>query len=102
MNDSWDEMRRAKEDQYFETQNKGALARLKNRPQGGKRTCPITQDPLEQITTMGVVIDRCPTCGGVWLDNGELEQILKGASTYQGEQKDWVSKFFGPLFGKKD
>ncbi|MBW2422744.1 MAG: zf-TFIIB domain-containing protein [Deltaproteobacteria bacterium] len=24
-----------------------------------------------------LVIDRCPTCGGVWLDGGELER-LKG------------------------
>jgi Zn-finger nucleic acid-binding protein len=24
-----------------------------------------------------VVIDRCPSCGGVWLDGGELEMLRR-------------------------
>jgi Zn-finger nucleic acid-binding protein len=27
-----------------------------------------------------VVIDRCPECGGVWLDGGELERLYTDAS----------------------
>jgi Zn-finger nucleic acid-binding protein len=25
---------------------------------------------------MGVEIDRCPSCGGIWLDGGEIKQLL--------------------------
>jgi Zn-finger nucleic acid-binding protein len=28
-----------------------------------------------------VVIDRCPTCSGVWLDGGELDQMRNGAES---------------------
>lgn len=26
----------------------------------------------------GVLIDKCPTCEGIWLDGGELEQLARG------------------------
>jgi len=25
---------------------------------------------------MGVTIDKCKKCGGIWLDSGEIEKIL--------------------------
>jgi hypothetical protein len=31
---------------------------------------------LSEVVKHGVVIDHCPTCGGVWLDKGELAKIL--------------------------
>lgn len=30
---------------------------------------------MERITLGAVAIDRCPTCGGVWLDRGELDAL---------------------------
>jgi Zn-finger nucleic acid-binding protein len=32
---------------------------------------------LNENTFEGVMIDICDNCGGVWLDSGELEQLLK-------------------------
>lgn len=96
MSDSWDDRKRAQEEQYFAQQNKAALERMRSHQSTGPRACPVTGDTLEQITMMGVIIDRCPKCGGVWLDSGELEQILTSS---KGNQS-WSEKFFGSLFSK--
>ena len=42
------------------------------------RDCPICVDKLvkDRYGATGVVVDRCPNGDGVWLDQGELEQIL--------------------------
>jgi len=39
--------------------------------------CPVDDFTLAQESYEGVTIDRCPHCGGVWLDAGELEAIQK-------------------------
>ena len=96
MNDSWDEMRRAKEEQFFEKENQLAMERLKGRSDNKKRLSPITGKEMEQLTIMGVLVDRCPDSGGVWLDAGELEQLLK---TSKEEGK--ISHFFSSLFSRK-
>ena len=30
---------------------------------------------MDEEIALSLVIDRCPTCRGVWLDGGELEQM---------------------------
>lgn len=32
-------------------------------------------DSLAKEIVHGVIIDRCPTCRGVWLDGGEMERM---------------------------
>ena len=44
------------------------------------RSCPIDGQRLSKEIVMSVIVDRCPTCRGVWLDGGELEQ-MQGAIT---------------------
>lgn len=44
-----------------------------------ERLCPVDQGPLEKEEYHGVILDRCPVCGGVWLDDGELEAIERAA-----------------------
>jgi hypothetical protein len=34
---------------------------------------------------MGVEIDQCPSCKGVWLDRGELEKMTKIQDRYEDE-----------------
>lgn len=41
--------------------------------------CPKCGHELLEETHHGILIDRCPHCQGVWLDTGELEQMLKQA-----------------------
>lgn len=35
---------------------------------------------MRQANRMGVEIDFCPRCRGVWLDGGELEKIIERSS----------------------
>ncbi|MBX7145404.1 MAG: zf-TFIIB domain-containing protein [Oligoflexia bacterium] len=97
--DSWDEMRRAKEEQYFQNQNKEALNRLKARGSGARKS-PITGEPMEQLTLHGVVVDRCPSSGGIWLDKGELEEILKASTKEGGAGTSWLQQFMKGLYSK--
>ena len=40
------------------------------------RSCPGgCETKLVEQAFRDILIDRCPTCGGVWLDPGELEKI---------------------------
>ncbi len=89
----WNEMRKAKEDMYFAEQEKAALERMKKRAK--ERPSPITGRPMEQVNFKGVVIDRCVDSGGIWLDAGELEQIIK-ASTQENKEggENWLGHFF--------
>lgn len=38
--------------------------------------CPDDGHTLGTLQHRGVEIDTCPSCGGVWLDHGELERVL--------------------------
>jgi hypothetical protein len=98
MTDSWNDMRRAKEEEFFDRQNREALERLKARKDEKTRLSPITGEPLEAVTVMGVAVDRCPKTGGIWLDAGELELIIKAAT--EAKDKGWAESFLGKLMGK--
>jgi Zn-finger nucleic acid-binding protein len=37
--------------------------------------CPRDQVELQTETQRGIEVDRCPTCNGRWLDEGELSQL---------------------------
>ena len=101
MGDSWEERRRAQEEQYFDKQNQAALERLKARSNQPIRRSPVSGEPMEQLTIMGVVVDRDPKSGGIWLDAGELEQIIT-AATHTETKDAWTKKFFDQLFAKKN
>ena len=38
--------------------------------------CPRCNEELERRDQQGVEIDCCPECHGVWLDRGELHEIV--------------------------
>lgn len=42
-----------------------------------RRRCPVDGGEMSKEVIQNVVIDRCPTCAGVWLDSGELELVKK-------------------------
>jgi len=43
----------------------------------GTISCPVDGEAMHRITLGEVEIDRCPSCGGVWLDQGELDGVRK-------------------------
>jgi Zn-finger nucleic acid-binding protein len=41
------------------------------------RLCPVCDVPLQQLYSQGLALDGCTLCGGVWLDGGEMAQLLE-------------------------
>ncbi len=39
--------------------------------------CPVDGENLVLTERLGVEIDYCPKCRGVWLDRGELDKIIR-------------------------
>jgi Zn-finger nucleic acid-binding protein len=48
---------------------------------------------LETYTFQGFVLERCQTCGGIWMDKGELEGIIR--SVTQGPLGHLIDKLLG-------
>lgn len=86
MPDSWDERKRALEEDYFRRKEQEAIERMrarraaqeKEQAQAAAIHCPKCEGTLAEMVHEGVVIDRCDKCNGVWLDAGELEQLTEG------------------------
>ena len=85
MTDIFEERRRGLEEEYFRRKDKESLERLREaiREEAQKHgaepvtmSCPRCTGKLHSQIYDEVNIDRCDTCGGVWLDAGELEQII--------------------------
>lgn len=43
--------------------------------------CPVCSEQLREIEKMGVAVDICVGCKGIWLDRGELEKLLDLAAS---------------------
>ncbi len=55
--------------------------------------CPKCYGDLKEIVfKKKVKIDKCQQCGGVWLDNGELEVLA-------GHEESFLTSFFSHLIG---
>ncbi len=39
--------------------------------------CPICNIELNRSDRQGLEIDYCPQCGGIWLDRGELDEVIE-------------------------
>lgn len=94
MTDAFDERKQALENEYFHRKEKETLEKLRAKLAAdaeaeGRPHCPKCAGKLVEIDFEGHKIERCPECGGFWLDAGELEQLTK---------KD-EGGFFGRLFG---
>lgn len=53
--------------------------------------CPKCDSKLDTHERHGVVIEECPGCKGVFLDRGELEQLIDAESRYLAELPDEVN-----------
>ena len=81
-------LERAKEDIYFAAKDRELIEKLKallkkvEGEQARERglACPKCAGKLESYPFMVFFLDRCQACGGMWLDKGELEWILREAA----------------------
>jgi uncharacterized protein len=50
--------------------------------------CPRCDAALAETRFEEVSIDRCDNCGGIWLDAGELAQLI------QKDSDGWFTRFY--------
>ncbi len=87
----------ANEEEYFARQEVERRRKVAEERQAGlaveererERTlhymkCPKCGMQLEEVTLGDVRIDKCFGCGGLWLDEGELEAIRKKEAGFFG------------------
>jgi hypothetical protein len=77
-------------EQYRQEQEEAELKRLKEMHW---MRCPKCGMELKEITYREIKIDKCFSCGGVYLDDGELEAVA--ASESSGGLFSGLSRIFG-------
>jgi uncharacterized protein len=48
--------------------------------------CPKCNNAMRQYERNGVTVDRCAECGGIFLDRGELEQLIASENSWYQSQ----------------
>jgi Zn-finger nucleic acid-binding protein len=61
--------------------------------------CPVCKDEMIVLELDQVEIDYCTGCGGIWLDEGELELLLQGAGE---NEKDTLLASFAKATDTKE
>ena len=67
------------EDRYFARQERERLEKLRKAavPPPVLGSCPRDGSLLEVRNVLRVTVSSCPSCGGIWLDRGELDAIVE-------------------------
>lgn len=86
---------KALEDEYFYKKEKELVAKMKEKMDAEKAAhsqlnCPKCDGKLNEVAYENIQIDVCDKCGGVWLDAGELAQVM-----HHDEGKSWFSRLLG-------
>lgn len=88
---------RAEEERYFAEREKALIEKLRQSKatlqeqeirELARLRCPKDGERLSAVTVHDVTVDECPSCGGMWLDKGELEQLANR------EHDSWLGHFF--------
>ena len=64
--------------------------------------CPACGETLVTFELEGIEIDQCQKCGGVWLDAGEIDEILERAGRSVQELRDAVKAAGESTRGKRN
>jgi Zn-finger nucleic acid-binding protein len=60
--------------------------------------CAVAMQPFNYAGDSGVILDKCPSCGSLWLDDGDLERVLAAvAASEQGLDRD-IKRFSADLY----
>ena len=76
---------RANEDSYFAVQEHELIEQMKSEHRKGEAakrlasmaTCPKCSGKLSEHKFRSFVVERCESCEGMWLNKGELAEILR-------------------------
>lgn len=56
---------------------KDAAARALPGPVNIPLPCPKCRTPMGLTTLMGIAVEKCPSCEGVFFDRGEIEKLVR-------------------------
>jgi Transcription factor zinc-finger len=78
----------ANEDNYFAVQEHELIEQMKSehqkveaaRREAQMAICPKCSGKFEKYPILGLMVDRCESCEGMWLNRGELAGILRQQS----------------------
>jgi RNase P subunit RPR2 len=92
------DVEKAREDQYFAERDRALIQKLKAES-GGEQVetvkeltrmrCPKCGARLATATDLGVTVEQCPACHGMWFDKGDLDAIAGR------EKTGWLARFLG-------
>jgi uncharacterized protein len=93
MSEIFDDRKKALEEDYFRRKEQETIEKMRRKmaddeKEAARLQCPRCDGKLSAVAFEGVEIDRCDSCGGVWLDKGELEQLR------QKESGGWLSRLW--------
>jgi|SRR5512147_2753213 hypothetical protein len=92
------DVEKAREDKFFADRDRELLQKLKSQTGAqeeqavrelARNRCPKCGERLATRTHLEVGIDECPAGHGIWLDDGELEKLMKR------ESSGWLSRMLG-------
>ncbi len=94
MSKQLEERGKALENEYFRRKEQELIDKMKAKLKAEETKdlelgCPKCDGSLVETEYENVVIDVCNKCSGVWLDAGELAQVVD-----QEGESGWLSRFF--------
>ena len=95
MSDVLKERGSALENEYFHRKEKELIEKMKAKLEESETTdlelqCPKCDGTLLETKYEHITIDVCSKCSGMWLDAGELAQVVD-----KNEDSGWLSRVFG-------
>jgi hypothetical protein len=98
MSNPLDKRGKALEEDYFRRRERELIEKMRAKMAAEQRAsealqCPRGDGALVEVTFEGIKIDLCETCGGAWLDAGELEGLTKQ------DDDGWLSRLWGSSEG---
>lgn len=92
------DLERAREDKFFADKDRALVEKMRQQKSGppdagaavgAHMRCPKCGEALGSTTHLGVTVEECPRCGGVWLDKGELDELARR------ESNGWLARYLG-------
>ncbi len=62
--------------------------------------CPSCNETLAMTERLGIEIDYCPKCRGVWLDKGELDKIIEKSVEQQAPDQNQQNPNYNPPYNE--
>jgi hypothetical protein len=88
---------KAEENRFFAERDKALIEKLRQQKaapepekprEPGRMQCPKCGERLATVDHLGVTVEECPGCHGMWLDEGELQTLARR------ERDSWLGRFF--------